>query len=97
MSLDEWQATQIPYDEKQAIARARNKLEQSLKELTDTFTYETIQQESEKNQQLQNQIENLKTEKYKLNHILENKELEIAVLENRLENIPNEIQAKYQK
>lgn len=97
MPLDEWQATQIPYDEKQAIARAKHKLEQSLEELTDTFTYETIQQEREKNQQLQNQIENLKTEKYKLNHVLENKELEIAVLENRLENIPNEIQEKYQK
>jgi len=97
MPLDEWQATQMPYDDKQAIQVAKKKLEQSLEELTDTFTYQRIQQERNNNQQLEKQIQKLELEKNYFIKALKNANNKIHDLENTLEKIPQEIKQKYLK
>jgi len=97
MPLDEWQQTQMPYDDKQAIQVAKRKLEQSLEELTDTFTYQRIQQERNNNQQLEKQIQELELEKNYFIKALKNANNKIHDLENTLENIPQEIKQKYLK
>jgi len=87
----------MPYDDKQAIQVAKKKLEQSLEELTDTFTYQRIQQERNNNQQLEKQIQKLELEKNYFIKALKNANNKIHDLENTLEKIPQEIKQKYLK
>jgi len=97
MPLDTWRQTQMSYDDKQAIQAAKRKLEKSLEELTDTFTYKQIIQEREKNQQLEKQIQELKIQNNQLAHVLENAKDDIQDLQHTLKNIPQDVQQKYVK
>jgi len=87
----------MSYDDKQAIQAAKRKLEKSLEELTDTFTYKQIIQEREKNQQLEKQIQELKIQNNQLAHVLENAKDDIQDLQHTLKNIPQDVQQKYVK